>query len=218
MNYVFTRAPLDEECLEELSAALQQRTEFVSRQRYPALWEQADRAAAKQTPESAAKQNKAAAVRKKLWGALLCVLGVILLVPGLMKPAELTVLLVVGIFAVLQGLSRLLMKYVSHEEKQKQRHDMSAHILRRDLNRAQSTGEPRIVFSDDAMTMTSPSGQQEIVPYTDFEVVIEGTSLFLITFRARMTVIRHSEIVDGDIAQFREQIREKAAFVSLTET
>ena len=218
MNYVFTRAPLGEDCLEELGAAMQQRTEFISHQRYPALWEQADRAAAKQTPESAAKQKKSAAVRRKLWGVLLCVLGLVLLVPGLMQPTERILFLIVGIFGVMQGLSRLLTRYVSHEEKQKLRHASSAAVLRRELNRAQSTGEPTIAFSDDEMTMTTPSGQQEIVPYTDFEVVVEGTTLFLITFRARMTVIRHSELAEGDIAQFREHICEKAAFISMTES
>ena len=47
MNYVFTRAPLDEDLLPQIAHALQTRIDSLSRLKYPGMWEQADRAAAK---------------------------------------------------------------------------------------------------------------------------------------------------------------------------
>ena len=68
MRYVFTRAPLDEAMLPQMAHALKTRIDSLSRLKYPAMWEQADRAAAKDTPEKKASREKAAAIRHRLWG------------------------------------------------------------------------------------------------------------------------------------------------------
>jgi hypothetical protein len=62
MAFVFTRTPLDEALLPQMAHALKTRIDSLSRLKYPAMWEQADRAAAKDTPEKKASREKAAAI------------------------------------------------------------------------------------------------------------------------------------------------------------
>ena len=86
MAFVFTRAPLDEVLLPQIAHALKTRIDSLSRLKYPAMWEHADRAAAKDTPEKKASREKAAAIRHRLWGIVFLALGIFLVVPGIMEP------------------------------------------------------------------------------------------------------------------------------------
>lgn len=215
MNFVFTRAPLDEALLPQIAHALQTRIDSLSRLKYPGMWEQADRAAAKDTPEKKASREKAAAVRYRLWGIVFLALGIFLLVPGIMKPEKLTVPMIVGAIAVLMGLKRLFGRYVSAGEKMKQRYEASARQLLNRLNRAQESGEPTLVFDEEAMTMTTPNGSEETVPYTAMEYIIEEEDLILITFGTKVTVIRQTEITEGDITAFLPFLEEKTTVLYL---
>ena len=104
MAFVFTRAPLDEVLLPQIAHALKTRIDSLSRLKYPAMWEHADRAAAKDTPEKKASREKAAAIRHRLWGIVFTALGIFLVVPGMMEPGKLTLPLIVGAIAVLMGV------------------------------------------------------------------------------------------------------------------
>ena len=117
MAFVFTRTPLDEALLPQMAHALKTRIDSLSRLKYPVMWEQADRAAANDTPEKKASREKAVAIRYRLWGIVFTALGIILFVPGIMKASSLTVPMIVGASAILLGLSRLFGKYISAEEK-----------------------------------------------------------------------------------------------------
>ena len=215
MAFVFTRAPLDEVLLPQIAHALKTRIDSLSRLKYPAMWEQADRAAAKDTPEKKASREKAAAIRHKLWGIVFLALGIFLVVPGIMEPGKLTLPLIVGAIAVLMGVKQLIGKYVSAEEKMMRRYEASARQLLNQLNRAQTTGDPTLSFDEETMTMTTPNGSEEVVPYTAMEYVIEEEDLILITFGTKITVIRQTEIVDGDIAEFLPFMEDKTTVIYL---
>ena len=75
MAFVFTRTPLDEALLPQMAHALKTRIDSLSRLKYPVMWEQADRAAANDTPEKKASREKAAAIRYRLWGIVFLALG-----------------------------------------------------------------------------------------------------------------------------------------------
>ncbi|MBR5871337.1 MAG: YcxB family protein [Clostridia bacterium] len=209
MAFVFTRAPLEESLLPQLTHATKTRIESLSRLKYPAMWERADKTAATDTPEKKTAREKAAAIRHRLWGVVFLALGIFLIVPGIKEPFALTFPLIVGAIAVLMGCKRLFGKYVSSEDKQNARFAASARQLMNQLNRAQATGEPTISFSDDEMTMTTPNGSEESVPYTAMEYVIEEEDLIMITFGTRVTVIRQAEITEGDIEAFLPFMEEK---------
>lgn len=215
MAFVFTRAPLDEVLLPQIAHALKTRIDSLSRLKYPAMWEQADRAAAKDTPEKKASREKAAAIRHRLWGIVFLALGIVLVVPGIMEPGKLTLPLIVGAIAVLMGGKRLFGKYVSAEEKMMRRYEASARQLLNQLNRAQESGAPTLTFDEEAMTMTTPNGSEEVVPYTAMEYVIEEEDLILITFGTKITVICQTEIVDGDIAEFLPFMEDKTTVIYL---
>ena len=83
------------------------------------------------------------------------------------------------------------------------------------LNRAQESGAPTLTFDEEAMTMTTPNGSEEVVPYTAMEYVIEEEDLILITFGTKVTVIRQTEIVDGDIAEFLPFMEDKTTVLYL---
>ena len=161
MEFVFTRTQLEESLLPQLTHATKTRIESLSRLKYPAMWERADKAAANDTPEKKSARNKAAAIRYRLWGIVFLALGIFLLVPGIMEPGKLTAPLIAGVIAVLFGCKRLFGKYVSAEDKQNARFAASARQLLFQLNRAQASGEPTIRFSEDEMTMIMPSGSEE---------------------------------------------------------
>lgn len=215
MAFVFTRAPLDEALLPQIAHALKTRIDSLSRLKYPAMWEHADRAAAKDTPEKKASREKAAAIRHRLWGIVFTALGIFLVVPGMMEPGKLTIPLIVGAIAVLMGVKRLFGKYVSAEEKMMRRYEASARQLLNQLNRAQTTGAPTLTFDEEAMTMTTPNGSEEGVPYTAMEYVIEEEDLILITFGTKVTVIRQTELVEGDIADFLPFLEDKTTVLYL---
>lgn len=215
MAFVFTRAPLDEALLPQIAHALKTRIDSLSRLKYPAMWAQADRAAAKDTPEKKASRERAAAIRYRLWGIVFLALGIVLVVPGIMEPGKLTVPLIVGAIAVLMGVKRLFGKYVSSEEKMMRRYEASARQLLNQLNRAQESGEPTLVFDEEAMTMTTPNGSEETVPYTAMEYVIEEEDLLLITFGTKITVIRQEEMIEGNIDEFLPFMEDKTSVLYL---
>ena len=95
------------------------------------------------------------------------------------------------------------------------RYETSARQLLNQLNRAQESGAPTLSFDDEAMTMTTPNGSEEVVPYTAMEYVIEEEDLILITFGTKITVIRQTEIVDGDIAEFLPFMEDKTNVIYL---
>lgn len=218
MNFVFTRTELDEALLPQIAHALKTRIDSLSRLKYPGMWEQADRAAAKDTPEKKAAREKAAAIRHRLWGIVFLALGIFLLVPGMIEPGKLTAPLIAGVIAVLFGCKRLFGKYVSAEQKMYQRYDASARRLLTSLNNAQASGTPTLSFDEEAMTMETPNGSEEIIPYTAMEYVIEEEDLILITFGTKITVIRQTEIVEGDIDAFLPFMAEKTTVLHLRPT
>jgi hypothetical protein len=116
---------------------------------------------------------------------------------------------------LLMGVKRLFGKYVSAEEKMMRRYEASARQLLNQFNRAQTTGAPTLSFDEEAMTMTTPNGSEEVVPYTAMEYVIEEEDLILITFGTKVTVIRQTEIVDGDIAEFLPFMADKTTVIYL---
>ena len=86
-----------EKLLQQVSEALEKRTELRSRERYPALWENIDKL------NAMSKGKRRGRLRSKVMSIICLGLGVFLVVPGLMKPQELFVPLLTGVFAVIVG-------------------------------------------------------------------------------------------------------------------
>jgi len=93
-KYVFKLSPYDTTYfLPQVSAALEKRTESVSRERFPGLWEKTDKL------NERSKGEKKNTTGTKIKSIICLLLGIFLFVPGMMEPQELLIPLLVGAVA-----------------------------------------------------------------------------------------------------------------------
>lgn len=196
-NYNFQITPYDtESLLQQVSKALEKRTEFVSRERYPSLWENIDKL------NVVSKGKRRSSLRSKVMSIICLVLGVFLFVPGLMKPQELLVPLLVGAFAIVIGLVYL---YIGRKDK-KNPFDKSARLLLMGKDTISAKQSIMVSFSESGMEIRADDKEPQHIPYSDFESMIETEDLFLFVHDTRITVLQKKDLTSNDITDFRNFI------------
>ena len=177
--------------LPQVSQALKKRTDLLSRQQYPSLWAVTDKL------NSAGGGKKRSTLRTRFMSILCLILGVILFVPGLMKPQELLVPLLAGAVAIGAGLGGL---WRSRKKKQTP-FDRSAKLL---LQGKDSLGSEflSVDFSDDGMTIPSEKAEAELIPYFGFECAIETADALLLVYDTRVTLLQKCDLKDGKAEDF----------------
>ena len=159
-NYNFQITPYDtESLLQQVSKALEKRTEFVSRECYPGLWENIDKL------NAVSKGKRRSSLRSKIMSIICLVLGVFLFIPGLMKPQELLVPLLVGAFAIVIGLVYL---YIGRKDK-KNPFDKSARLLLMGKDTISAKQSIMVSFSESGMEIRADDKESQHIPYSDFE-------------------------------------------------
>ena len=196
-NYNFQITPYDtESLLQQVSKALEKRTEFVSRERYPSLWENIDKL------NAVSKGKRRSSLRSKVMSIICLVLGVFLFVPGLMKPQELLVPLLVGAFAIVIGIVYL---YIGRKGK-KNPFDKSARLLLMGKDTISAKQSIMVSFSESGMEIRADDKEPQHIPYSDFESMIETEDLFLFVHDTRITVLQKKDLTSNDITDFRNFI------------
>lgn len=196
-NYNFQITPYDtESLLQQVSKALEKRTEFVSRERYPSLWENIDKL------NVVSKGKRRSSLRSKVMSIICLVLGVFLFVPGLMKPQELLVPLLVGAFAIVIGIVYL---YIGRKGK-KNPFDKSARLLLMGKDTISAKQSIMVSFSESGMEIRADDKAPQHIPYSDFESMIETEDLFLFVHDTRITVLQKKDLTSNDITDFRNFI------------
>lgn len=196
-NYNFQITPYDiESLLPQVSKALEKRTEFVSRERYPGLWENIDKL------NAVSKGKRRSSLRSKIMSIICLVLGVFLFVPGLMKPQELLVPLLVGAFAIVIGIVYL---YIGRKDK-KNPFDKSARLLLMGKDTISAKQSIMVSFSESGMEIRADDKESQHIPYSDFESMIETEDLFLFVHDTRITVLQKKDLTSNDITDFRNFI------------
>lgn len=196
-NYNFQITPYDtESLLQQVSKALEKRTEFVSRERYPSLWENIDKL------NAVSKGKRRSSLRSKVMSIICLVLGVFLFVPGLMKPQELLVPLLVGAFAIVIGIVYL---YIGRKGK-KNPFDKSARLLLMGKDTISAKQSIMVSFSESGMEIRADDKESQHIPYSDFESMIETEDLFLFVHDTRITVLQKKDLTSNDITDFRNFI------------
>ena len=196
-NYNFQITPYDtESLLPQVSKALEKRTEFVSRERYPGLWENIDKL------NAVSKGKRRSSLRSKVMSIICLVLGVFLFVPGLMKPQELLVPLLVGAFAIVIGIVYL---YIGRKGK-KNPFDKSARLLLMGKDTISAKQSIMVSFSESGMEIRADDKEPQHIPYSDFESMIETEDLFLFVHDTRITVLQKKDLTSNDITDFRNFI------------
>lgn len=190
-KYIFKLSPYDRDSLlPQVSKALEKRTELVSRERYPGLWKQTDmfRAASGQG------QNR---LRTKVLSILCILIGIFLFVPGIVKPQELLVPLLVGAVAIGAGIGGL---WRSRKHK-KNPFDKSAKLLLAGKDEAFAE-LVEVEFSESGMTIPTEKGETETISYDKFECVIETEDSILCVFEERVTLLQKCDLVGGAPEEF----------------
>lgn len=196
-NYNFQITSYDiESLLPQVSKALEKRTEFVSRERYPGLWENIDKL------NAVSKGKRRSSLRSKVMSIICLVLGVFLFVPGLMKPQELLVPLLVGAFAIVIGIVYL---YIGRKGK-KNPFDKSARLLLMGKDTISAKQSIMVSFSESGMEIRADDKEPQHIPYSDFESMIETEDLFLFVHDTRITVLQKKDLTSNDITDFRNFI------------
>ena len=196
-NYNFQITPYDtESLLQQVSKALEKRTEFVSRERYPGLWENIDKL------NAVSKGKRRSSLRSKIMSIICLVLGVFLFVPGLMKPQELLVPLLVGAFAIVIGIVYL---YIGRKDK-KNPFDKSVRLLLMGKDTISAKQSIMVSFSESGMEIRADDKEPQHIPYSDFESMIETEDLFLFVHDTRITVLQKKDLTSNDITDFRNFI------------
>lgn len=196
-NYNFQITSYDiESLLPQVSKALEKRTEFVSRECYPGLWENIDKL------NAVSKGKRRSSLRSKIMSIICLVLGVFLFVPGLMKPQELLVPLLVGAFAIVIGIVYL---YIGRKDK-KNPFDKSVRLLLMGKDTISAKQSILVSFSESGMEIRADDKEPQHIPYSDFESMIETEDLFLFVHDTRITVLQKKDLTSNDITDFRNFI------------
>jgi len=208
IKYVFRLTSYDvNRLLPQVSKALEKRTELVSRERYPNLWKNTDKI-------NALSQGQTQSSGRTKFMSIVCLaLGIFLFVPGLVKPQELLVPLLVGAVAIGAGIGGL---WRSRKNK-KNPFDKSAKKLLAGKDNFSEEQSIEVSFSEEGMTIPADNGGAESVPYSKFECIIEATDIFLLVYDTRVTLLQKHDLITNTVDEFRGFISNKVAkFKTLT--
>ena len=209
MDFVFQISPYSDPSLaQQVSGALEKRTELRARAQCPKLWRVTD--ALNRRYEGKAVSN-GQRIRYRFYGILLIVMGVILLVPGIMDPKQLLVPLVAGVVGVLAGIFTLWT--VGGSQVQSKRFDQAAEKL---LKGFEAPPAAQVRFTPEGMEIAG----KPAAAYPDVDFAAETEDLFLLTWNEKVTILQKKDLVGGDCPQIavflHKKLQERGAFFTLT--
>ena len=202
MEYIFDITNIeDTDLIPQISKAFEKRNEILSRQKYPKLWQYADSHKSNKTLTE--KELKGQRIRTRLLGTVNLALGIFLFVPGLMKPDELFIPLIVGAMAIGAGIGA----FWRSRKNKKNPFDKSAKILFEQRNTIPSEQKSNVIFSEDGMTIISEAKSEtnnEFVEYSDFENIISTKDIILVIYKEKCVLLQKKELVSENISAFCE--------------
>lgn len=182
----------------QVSRALEVRTELESRAKMPRMWKAIDRMNEDQVSDEVKERR---AKRSKIYGVLLLILGVLLLVPGLMDPGEMTLQLFAGCVGIVAGALTLIPRKARRSNLQR-RIERSARDLLAQLKAAPQT---EVRFTDESMQL----GDDATIPYQKFTCVVETEDIYLFVWGKEATVLRKCDLCGCEAEDFDAFLREK---------
>lgn len=194
MEYIFRTTAYDAAALvPEVGKALEKRAELYSRQRVPGIWKLTDRLPKNTEPYQMTRGRR---VYRRVIGVVLLLMGLFLLIPGLIKPAELLVPLLAGVCGVGAGIYALW----STRKKRTNRFEKAA---RKFLSGVSNAEPAEVRFSEAGMMI----GDEPAVPYSDMEYFLETQSGYLITWAARGVFLQKKDFQGESLAEFSDFVR-----------
>lgn len=202
MEYIFNITNIDNSTLiPQISKAFEKRNEILSRKKYPKLWRYVDRH--KSNKVLTEKELKGQRIRTRLLGTVNLALGIFLFVPGLMKPDELFIPLIVGAMAIGAGIGAFLRS----RKNKRNPFDKSAKLLLEQRNSIPVEQNAKVIFADDGMKIVvERENDNEFVEYSDFENIISTNDIILLIYKEKCVLLQKKELVSDNINDFCEFI------------
>lgn len=205
-QYIFSPTACESGLEEELAAALEKRTEVISRASFPNMWEKTDA-----LNRYAARGRTQNGLFRKILSWILILAGLFLAIPGMMEPEELRTPLVLGIFFVLLGLLSLLGRRLVRKDASFRR--AAAKLLK--TTSGLDAVSVQVVFNDEGMSIITQDDACS-VPYAEMEMRIETPQLYLLTYGGKATLLQKKDL-SGDAAAFTASLASRAIPVYQTE-
>lgn len=204
MDYEFQISPYNNPSfVQQISCALENRTESTSREKYPQMWKITDYFNSRKVSESFLKKRR---FRSRIYGILLIIMGAFLLLPGFMEPQELAVPLFAGVLSLLIGIITLW--YSRAQKLQRKRFNQAALKLLKGLEEPPPV---RVQFTQGGMKVAD----QQTVPYYDFNLVYETKDLFLLMRKGQVTILQKKDMVTGNKEQFTSFLQDHIKIIQL---
>ncbi|MBR6642521.1 MAG: hypothetical protein IKL28_02535 [Lachnospiraceae bacterium] len=198
-NFIFFMKPYNVDALTtQVAWMLEKRTELASRKRLPGLWKITDKLNA--TPRATEAELKHRRERKRWWGGLFLIMGIFLFIPGVMKPQELPIPLIVGFLAIVMGVL-----YLRRDDKKKNSYEKKATRLLADMNASMEGQKLRLIFYDTELAM-SGAGEDKRISYTNMECGLETSDLFGLVFENQIVILQKREVLLGTSEDFAKQM------------
>lgn len=188
-HFDFSPLPEDDRYLPQISAALEDLTNARSRKRMPGLWKLTDRLNA--MPKVSETVQRRRRIRYRIYGVLFILAGIFLTVPGLMKPKELFVPLLTGLFALFSGITYLRL---FGTQKKKNHFDKPAARLLANRRNA-DTASAAAVFTDTGL-LISADEEEEHVPYAAIERICCTEDLFLVIYAEKVLLLQKQDLAE----------------------
>lgn len=205
MEFLFCLSAYDDPALDgEEVRLMEQLLEARSRQAVPQVWAATDRLNACAAKGPGPEKRR---LRRRIYGLVLLVLGIILLVPGLMKPQELLIPLIAGAAGVLLGLGRLLFPKRWEPPKPSRQAQLAAAEQLARMRGVDWTGV-RVRFGPDGMVMLKGEETSKTVPYTDFTGVCASDRAWLVGWGEGALLLQRKDLTAGEAADFLPYLQE----------
>lgn len=189
MEFIFRPEKLSDDLRYQVSEALARRTELFSRKKFPGLWEKTDELNKKRLPEEALIKRRRF---RRFYGIICIALGIFLFVPGIMKPSELAVPLIVGALAIITGITAVIPRKTAGEIFEKKAEKLILAI------NSSVKPEDTVVFNDKGVFENG----NILMEYESLENIIENRSIWLVCDGKKIMILRKADMVSGSIDEF----------------
>ncbi|MBQ8595132.1 MAG: hypothetical protein IJ406_04150 [Oscillospiraceae bacterium] len=196
MEFLFKPEKLSEDLKYQVSETLAKRTELFSRKKFPGLWEKTDELNEKNLSTEALKRRRKF---RRFYGIICIALGIFLFVPGLVKPSELFVPLVVGALAIITGITAVIPWKTNSEKFEKKAKKLISAI------NSSLKPEDKVLFNEEGIFENGAL----LMEYENLESIIENRSIFLVCDGIKIMVLRKADLVIGNPEEFKILIESK---------
>lgn len=158
----------------------------------------------KKTDELNEKNLSAEALKRRrkfrrFYGIICIALGIFLFVPGLVKPSELFVPLVVGALAILTGITAVVPRKTNSEKFEKKAKKLISAI------NSSLKPEDKVLFNEEGIFENGAL----LMEYENLESIIENRSVFLVCDGIKIIVLRKADLVIGNPEEFKIFVESK---------